>query len=73
MKTCYRYRTRRGTFSIELRRGAWRLLLDGDEFDGPFHTPFHALDDLVSGACAWPSTWDPSALDISDDLGDWDA
>jgi hypothetical protein len=71
--TCFCFSTNRGTFHIRRRSdGRWEPCLDDEPFDGSYHTPQQAVDDLAGGHTSWPSeTGDPSKLGLPSDLGDW--
>jgi len=67
----YSYKTRAGTFFIKQISHRWHVIYQDDSL-GSYHSPQHALDDLVGGHTFSPSNGiDTSSLGIPDELGEW--
>jgi len=69
----WKYRTRRGTFSIVPRGLRWAVLFEGDQLNGTFHSAPAALDELLSEALQLPSGRDTSIADLPDALSEWNS
>lgn len=67
----YYYQTLYGGLSISHGVSGWFLCLNDNRFDGPFHSPVRALDELVNGTCRWPRMINPSSLKVPSDLAEW--
>lgn len=70
------FRTRKGRFSIRPRRDELSQLRFEvwfeDSFLGAYVSAQAAVEELAGGSTDWPSSWDPSDLDIPDDLSEWE-
>jgi hypothetical protein len=64
----WKYKTRRGTFSIVPRGLRWAVLFEGGQLNGTFHAAPAALDELLSGDLPLPSGRDPSLAELPDAL-----
>jgi len=69
--TRYRFSTRLGMLSIELRQtGVWRVLFGRKEV-GSARSPESALGDLLQDETAWPGGPRNSSLGLPTDLEKW--
>ena len=71
MKKLFAYKTRCGTFYLsQSSDGRFHPCVD-DESLGSYLTIQQALEDLVGGHTFWPSSGEPSLLNIPDTLEGW--
>ena len=70
--TAYTHASRAGLVAIRLKGNRWHIDINGEDL-GSYHTARNALDDLIGGHCFWPSSGDPSALGLPDELSEWDS
>jgi len=68
----WKYKSRRGTFSIVPRGSRWGVLLEGEQINGTFHLAPTALNELLSGELQIPSGRDPSIDELPDALAEWE-
>lgn len=69
----YKHDSRFGPVYIVPKQGRWHIVFD-DEDLGSYHSPEAAADDAAGGHTSTPSNGiDLDRLNLSDDLGDWEA
>ncbi len=69
--TAYTFRSRIGTFRLQLTRARrWDIWCNGDML-GTYSTAALALENLTAGTCDWPGTTDPATLGLPDALEHW--
>ena len=71
MNKTYFANTKVGTFYIIYRNEQWHPMFEGETLGG-YHSPQHALDDLVGGhTFSPPGEHDTSELGLPDEIDDW--
>lgn len=72
MRKLYFHKTTAGLFYIAEHNGRYHALFENESL-GSYINTRQLLDDLVNGYTFSPSSGiDPSTLDISEDLSDWE-